>query len=53
MEFILLARRLGLDVDLERLRRWLEADGFASERAYELMGEFDFGTRLLKLEHEG
>lgn len=52
MQFIVLAHRRKLDVDLDRLRRWLEADGFAPERAYELMVEFEFGTQLLSLERK-
>jgi hypothetical protein len=52
MRFIVGAFRRGTDVNLEHLQRWLDADGFGSERAYEMMLEFDFGLQLLQFERE-
>lgn len=52
MRFIVLTHRLQIEADAELLCRWLEADGFAPDRAHELTAEFDFGRDLLKLERQ-
>lgn len=49
MKFILTARREHLDVDTELLARWLEAEGFTPDRAFDRVMEFDFALRLLDL----
>lgn len=50
MRFVVGAFRSGLDVNIEHLQRWLDADGFDSERVYELTAEFEFGLQLLRFE---